>query len=95
MPSPRKFVVGPWRAVSVPGITQILSWGAPFYPPVLRAPLVASDDDWSRSFAMAGFSIALFVGGFCSRTIGGAIDRLGGRSLARSALPGWSPLGAR
>jgi hypothetical protein len=78
MPSPREFVVGPWRAVSVPGITQILSWGAPFYPPVLTAPSVASDHDWSRSFAMAGFSIVLFVGGLCSRTIGGAIDRLGG-----------------
>ena len=90
MPSPREFVVGPWRAVSVPGITQILSWGAPFYPPVLTAPSVASDHDWSRSFAMAGYSIAIFVGGLCSRTVGGAIDRLGGHVV----LPVGSLLGA-
>jgi len=62
MPSPREFVFGPWRAVSVLGITQILSWGALFYPPVLT-PLIAADHGWSRSFAMAGFSVALFVGG--------------------------------
>jgi hypothetical protein len=78
MPSPREFVFGPWRAVSVLGVTQILSWGALFYPPVLTVPLIASDHGWSRSFAMAGFSVALFVGGLCSRYIGGAIDRLGG-----------------
>ena len=90
MPSPREFVFGPWRAVSVLGITQILSWGALFYPPVLTVPLIASDHGWSRSFAMAGFSIALFVGGLCSRTIGGAIDRLGGHVV----MPVGSLLGA-
>jgi hypothetical protein len=30
---PGTFIFGPWRAVSVLGITQILSWGALFYPP--------------------------------------------------------------
>jgi hypothetical protein len=90
MPSPREFVFGPWRAVSVLGVTQILSWGALFYPPVLTVPLIASDHGWSRSFAMAGFSIALFVGGLCSRTIGGAIDRVGGHVV----MPVGSLLGA-
>jgi MFS family permease len=78
MPSPSAFVFGPWRAVSVLGITEILSWGALFYPPVLTMPLIAADHGWSRSFAMAGFSVGLFVGGLCSRYVGGAIDRLGG-----------------
>jgi hypothetical protein len=78
MPSPSAFVFGPWRAVSVLGITEILSWGALFYPPVLTVPLIAADHGWSRSFAMAGFSVGLFVGGLCSRYVGGAIDRLGG-----------------
>jgi hypothetical protein len=90
MPSPREFVFGPWRAVSVLGVTQILSWGALFYPPVLTVPLIAADHGWSRSFAMAGFSAALFVGGLCSRYIGSAIDRLGGHVV----MPVGSLLGA-
>jgi hypothetical protein len=90
MPSPREFVFGPWRAVSVLGLTQILSWGALFYPPVLTVPLIATNHGWSRSFAMAGFSVALFVGGLCSRYIGGAIDRVGGHVV----MPVGSLLGA-
>ena len=62
MPSPGAFIFGPWRAVSVLGITQILSWGALFYPPVLTVPLIAADHGWSPAFAMAGFSVGLFVG---------------------------------
>src|SRR5215469_10521922 len=90
MPSPGAFIFGPWRAVSVLGVTQILSWGALFYPPVLTVPLIAADHGWSRSFAMAGFSAALFVGGLCSRYIGSAIDRLGGHVV----MPVGSLLGA-
>src|SRR5215469_6063229 len=81
MPSPGAFVFGPWRAVSVLGLTEILSWGALFYPPVLTVPLIAADHGWSRSFAMAGFSVGLFVGGLCARYVGGAIDRLGGHAV--------------
>jgi MFS family permease len=90
MPSPREFVFGPWRAVSVLSVTQILSWGALFYPPVLTVPLIAADHGWSRSFAMAGFSVGLFAGGLCSRYTGGAIDRLGGHVV----MPFGSLLGA-
>ena len=78
MPKPSAFIFGPWRAVSVLGLTQILAWGALFYPPVLTVPLMAVDHGWSRSFAMAGFSLGLFVGGLCARYVGGAIDRYGG-----------------
>ena len=78
MPSPGAFIFGPWRAVSVLGLTEILSWGAMFYPPVLTVPLIAADHGWSPPFAMAGFSVGLFVGGLCSRYVGGAIDRVGG-----------------
>ena len=78
MPSARDFVVGPWRAVSVLGVTQILSWGALFYPPVLTVPLIAADHGWSQSFAMGGFSVGLFVGGLVSRYVGALIDRCGG-----------------
>ena len=78
MPKPSAFIFGPWRAVSVLGLTQFLAWGALFYPPVLTVPLMAVDHGWSRSFAMAGFSLGLFVGGLCARYVGGAIDRYGG-----------------
>src|SRR2546430_10057203 len=35
MLSLRDAILGPWRAVLVLGVTQILAWGAIFYPPVL------------------------------------------------------------
>src|SRR3984957_8689993 len=78
MPSPRDFIIGPWRAVTVLGVTEILSWGALFYPPVLTVPLIAADHGWSKAFAMGGFSVGLLVGGLVSRYVGGAIDRYGG-----------------
>jgi MFS family permease len=90
MPSPGAFIFGPWRAVSVLGLTEILSWGALFYPPVLTVPLIAADHGWSPSFAMAGFSVGLFVGGLCARYVGGAIDRFGGHVV----MPVGSLIGA-
>ncbi|MFZ3311902.1 MAG: MFS transporter, partial [Xanthobacteraceae bacterium] len=90
MPAPRDFIFGPWRAVSVLGVTQILAWGALFYPPVLTVPLIAADHGWSRSFAMGGFSLSLLVGGLSSRYIGATIDRLGGHFV----MPVGSLLGA-
>src|SRR5208282_3803160 len=74
----RDFIIGPWRAVCVLGVTEILSWGALFYPPVLTVPLIAVDHGWSKSFAMGGFSVGLFVGGLVSRYVGALIDRFGG-----------------
>ncbi|MGE3987686.1 MFS transporter [Pseudorhodoplanes sp.] len=74
----RKLILGPWRAVLVLGVTQILAWGILFYPPVLMMPLIAAERGWSLSFAMAGFSLALLVAGFVAPTIGGLIDRHGG-----------------
>jgi len=90
MPTPREFLFGPWRAVSVLGVTQILAWGALFYPPVLTVPLIAADHAWSKSFAMGGFSLGLFTGGLVSRHVGAAIDRFGGHVV----MPAGSLLGA-
>jgi len=90
MPTPREFIFGPWRAVSVLGVTEILSWGALFYPPVLTVPLIAADHGWSRSFAMAGFSWGLLVGGLASRHVGALIDRYGGHVV----MPVGSLIGA-
>src|SRR2546426_376551 len=81
MPSPRDFFFGPWRAVGVLGITQILSWGAIFYPPVMMVPLISAERGYSFTFAMGGFSAGLLVAGLVSPTVGGMIDRYGGHRV--------------
>src|SRR5215831_2999702 len=78
MPSPGAFIFGPWRAVSVLGVTQILSWGALFYPPVLTVPLIAADHGWSLAFTMGGLSVGLLAAGLVAPTVGRMIDRHGG-----------------
>jgi predicted MFS family arabinose efflux permease len=78
MPSLRDMVVGPWRAVSVLGITQIIAWGTIFYSPVLTAPLIMAETGWSLSFVMAGFSLGLLIAGLVSPFVGRSIDRYGG-----------------
>src|SRR5581483_7690183 len=74
----RDLIDGPWRAVPVLGITQILSWGTIFYTPVLIVPLIAAERGWSISFAMGGFSIGLLVTGLVAPYVGRSIDRFGG-----------------
>ena len=69
---------GPWRAVPVLGITQIVAWGAIFYSPVLTVPLIAAERGWSVSFTMGGFSLGLFVAGLAAPLVGRWIDRFGG-----------------
>jgi MFS family permease len=78
MPALRDLIAGPWRAVLVLGIPQILAWGTIFYPPVLTVPLIAEARGWSMSFAMGGFSLALLTAGLVSPHIGRLIDRHGG-----------------
>jgi hypothetical protein len=78
MPALRDVIAGPWRAVLVLGLTEILAWGAIFYPPVLTVPLIADARGWSISFAMGGFSLALLTAGLVSPRIGWLIDRHGG-----------------
>jgi hypothetical protein len=81
MPSLREFLTGPWRAVPVLGVTQILAWGAIFYPPVLTVPLIAAERGFSLTFAMGGFSAGLLTAGFVAPTVGGLIDRYGGHCV--------------
>jgi hypothetical protein len=78
MPRLREFVRGPWRAVAVLGVTQILAWGTLFYPPVLTMPLIAADLGWSIAFCMSGLSIGLMSAGLAVPTVGRLIDRYGG-----------------
>ena len=69
---------GPWRAVPVLGVTQIVAWGTIFYSPVLTVPLIAAERGWSLSFTMGGFSI-----GAAGRGPGVAVRRPLDRSLRR------------
>jgi MFS family permease len=90
MPTLHPFIAGPWRAVLVLGVTQIVAWGAIFYPPVLTVPLIAADRGWSMTFAMGGFSLALLTAGLVSPRLGLWIDRYGGHRV----MPAGSLLGA-
>jgi MFS family permease len=83
-------LAGPWRAVAVLGITQILAWGTMFYTPVLMLPRLAADRGFTTTFAMAGFSAGLLVAGFVARYVGVLIDRYGGHRV----MPAGSLLGA-
>src|SRR5690349_22436573 len=74
----RDFIAGPWRAVSVLGITQIIAWGTIFYSLVLTAPLIAAETGWSLSFIMGGFSLGLLIAGLVAPFVGRSIDRHGG-----------------
>jgi MFS family permease len=74
----RNFLFGPWRAVLVLGVTQIVTWGAIYYTPVLIVPLIAKERGWSIAFAMGGFSAGLLVTGLVSPYVGRTIDRVGG-----------------
>jgi MFS family permease len=81
MPSLRAFILGRWRAVAVLGVTQIIAWGAVFYPPVLMMPLIAEQRGFSFTFTMGGFSAGLLAAGFTAPFVGSAIDRYGGHRV--------------
>lgn len=86
----RHFLLGPWRAVVVLGVTQILAWGAIYYTPVLMVPLIAAERGWTLAFTMGGYSLAILVAGIASRHVGAFIDRFGGHCV----MPAGSLAGA-
>ena len=73
-----RLITNRWRAIPILGLSQILSWGAIYYTPVLIAPLIAEERGWSLTFAMGGFSLGLLTAGLCSPLIGRMIDQHGG-----------------
>ncbi|HEX2215591.1 MAG TPA: MFS transporter [Xanthobacteraceae bacterium] len=86
----REFLLGPWRAVAVLGVTQVLAWGAIYYTPVLMVPLIAAERGWSKSFTMGGYSLGILTAGIAARYVGAFIDRYGGHWV----MPFGSLLGA-
>jgi len=83
-------LLGPWRAVPVLGLTQILAWGAIYYTPVLMVPLIAAEHGWSTTFTMGGFSLGILVAGLVAPRVGGLVDRYAGHRV----MPLGSLLGA-
>lgn len=82
-------ISGPYRAVGVLCITQILGWGALFYPPGLTMPHIAAAHGWSLAQALFGFSIALGVSGLAAPFACGLVERHGGHFImAGGALIG-------
>jgi predicted MFS family arabinose efflux permease len=81
---------GPWRAIPILGVTQIIAWGVLFYPPVLTLPAIAAERGWSLTFTMGGFSFGLLVAGLVAPFVGSSIDRYGGHTM----LPAGSLIGA-
>src|SRR5437868_8167298 len=81
MDSLRAFASGPWRAVAVLGVTQIIAWGAIFYPPVLMVPLIVGARGYSFTFAMGGFSLGLLAAGLVAPMVGRMIDEHGGHRI--------------
>jgi MFS family permease len=77
---PRAFM-SRWRAVPILGLSQIVSWGAIYYTPVLIVPLIAEARGWSLTLSMAGFSVGLLAAGIASPFVGRAIDRFGGHRV--------------
>src|SRR2546423_11209793 len=82
-----KFLLGPWRAVAVLGVTQILAWGTMFYTPVLMLPRLAAYRGFTATFAMAGFSAGLLVAGVVARYVGILIDLYGGPPRVAAGFP--------
>ena len=83
-------LLGPWRAVLVLCVTQILAWGAIYYPPVLTVPLIAVDRGWSVTLTMGGLSFGLLIAALASPRVGALIDRHGGHRV----MPAGSLIGA-
>lgn len=82
-------ISGPYRAVGILCITQVLSWGALFYPPGLTMPHIAAAHGWSLAQALFGFSIALGVSGLTAPFACGLVERHGGHYvMAGGALIG-------
>lgn len=80
---------GSVRVVIVLCITQVLGWGALFYPPGLTMTHIAAAHGWSLAQALLGFSIGLGVSGLTSPFSCHLVERHGGHYvMAGGALIG-------
>lgn len=74
-------VTGPWRAVPILGLTQIIAWGSSFYAIAVLKTHVVAETGWSPVVAVAGISVAMGVAGLCAPLVGRMISARGGRPI--------------
>ena len=74
-------LTGPWRAVPILGLTQIVGWGSSFYAISVLKPDVALETGWSPVMVVAGISVAMGVGGLFAPLVGRIISARGGRTV--------------
>jgi predicted MFS family arabinose efflux permease len=85
-------LTGPWRAVPILGLTQIIGWGSTFYAIAVLKPDIAAETGWSQVMAVAGISISFAAGGLVAPLVGRTIAARGGSRVmaAGSVLTGIS-----
>jgi predicted MFS family arabinose efflux permease len=71
-------LTGPWRAVPILGLTQIIGWGSTFYAIAVLKTDIASETGWSPVMAVAGISISFAAGGIVAPLVGRTIAARGG-----------------
>ena len=88
-------LTGPWRAVPILGLTQIIGWGSTFYAIAVLKGDIAAETGWSPVMAVAGISISFAAGGLIAPLVGRTIAARGGSRVmaAGSVLTGISVAG--
>ena len=77
-------ITGPWRAVPILGLTQIIGWGSTFYAIAVLKNFIAAETGWSPVMAVAGISISFAAGGLVAPLVGRTIAARGGRMVMAS-----------
>jgi predicted MFS family arabinose efflux permease len=77
-------LTGPWRAVPILGLTQIVGWGSTFYAIGVLKSFIAAETGWSPVMVVAGISISFAAGGLIAPLVGRTIARRGGRLVMAS-----------
>lgn len=72
-------LTGPWRAVPILGLTQIIAWGSSFYAIAVLKSHVVAETGWSPVLVVSGISLAMAVAGLCAPFVGRMINDRGGR----------------
>jgi len=77
-------LTGPWRAVPILGLTQIIGWGSTFYAIAVLKNFIAAETGWSPVMTVAGISISFAAGGVIAPLVGRTIAARGGRLVMAS-----------
>jgi len=70
-----------WRLVPALGATQIISWGTLYYAIAVLGASMRAELGLSAGVLFGAYSLSLLLSALTARTVGRAIDRLGGRTV--------------